>query len=217
MASWARSEPALRGLPDPSAAVACCQRRDSPNAHAVLAALLRLAAGDPLAARAVLQAVLPALAGISRRWLGLARPGRACGSIEELDHQVILGAYERIAALAGTTAAWPANLIRQQTERRIRYLNEAHRLECRRRPLLAPLYDDVSAPQDAERDVARELTNQIADAVRRTELSPVEASVIVRTRILGHRPVDVARDLGNSTYWLYKLRARAEMRLELAG
>jgi hypothetical protein len=53
--------------------------------------------------------------------------------------------------------------------------------------------------------------------VRRTELSPVEASVIVRTRILGHRPVDVARDLGNSTHWLYKLRARAEMRLELAG
>src|SRR5436309_2500080 len=65
---WARSEPELDGFGSPVDVVARCHvRGDSEGSNALLRALLRVAPADPLAGRAVLQAVLPALAAVASR------------------------------------------------------------------------------------------------------------------------------------------------------
>ena len=68
LADWKRQEPDLAGCHSPADVVARCQRRgDTEASNQLMSALLRLAAKDCSAARAVLQALLPALAGLVRR------------------------------------------------------------------------------------------------------------------------------------------------------
>jgi hypothetical protein len=59
LARWRKREPALYGLADLGEVLAC--RQDSERGAAVLAALARLAPTEDLAARTLLQALLPGL------------------------------------------------------------------------------------------------------------------------------------------------------------
>src|SRR5581483_3144227 len=66
--SWVERHPELDGFASPRDVIAACHDRSDPErANRLLAALLAEIADDALARRAVLQAMLPALAGITRR------------------------------------------------------------------------------------------------------------------------------------------------------
>jgi hypothetical protein len=75
----------------------------------VLGALLRHAA-EPLAARAVLQAVVPALRTLAARRVGGSRQlaQQAWEAGDDFEADVVEVALRRIAALAGTSPTWPA-------------------------------------------------------------------------------------------------------------
>jgi hypothetical protein len=102
---WSEYEPVVAGYESPAQVVICCHVRGDPQrSKELLGAVLRLA-HDELAARTVLQAVLPSLA--ARAWRG-ARWERCKGtnieeSVEELNADVLVAALERIRELAGTT------------------------------------------------------------------------------------------------------------------
>ena len=110
---WSAAEPVLAGFDSPAQVVALCQRRDDrQRSGELLGAMLRLA-DQELAARTVLQAVLPSLA--ARAWRG-ARWARVKGerledAVEELNAELLVAALERIRELAGTNPAWPAQAI----------------------------------------------------------------------------------------------------------
>lgn len=84
---WAETEPALVGFASPAEVVTRCQQRgDARSANVLLGALLRLA-GEDLARRAVLQAVLPSLAARAwrRRWDRAATGVDLWDDVAELD------------------------------------------------------------------------------------------------------------------------------------
>ena len=94
-------EPALAGMASPAEAVRSCRAATLAAAAAVLGALLRHA-GEPLAARAVLQAVVPALRTLAARRAGGSRQltGQAWEAADDFDADVVEVALRHIAALA---------------------------------------------------------------------------------------------------------------------
>src|SRR5687768_3400645 len=87
---WAMVEPALAGMASPAEAVRSCRDVTPAAAAAVLGALLRHA-GEPLAARAVLQAVVPALRTLAARRAGGSRglTRQAWEAVEDFDADVV--------------------------------------------------------------------------------------------------------------------------------
>ncbi len=79
-------------------------RENAAEGWPVLRALLRVAAGDQFAQQTVLQVLLPGLLDLSRA----TRTCRGWVDEDELEQVVVVViAFERIRALAGTTQAWP--------------------------------------------------------------------------------------------------------------
>ena len=172
--------------------VVWCRRHPDPReANQPVGALLRLAA-DPVAARTLLQVLLPGLnIRIGRAAAKEARCRRRSGALDELAQEVVGAAWERIAALAGTSPAWPACELVEGAWRRVRHEREKGRL-CQRR--LWPL--EGATPQaepEWTRTTAEELTMCLVDAVRAGRLRPSQAGVVYTTRVLGVR---LGRSLG---------------------
>jgi DNA-directed RNA polymerase specialized sigma24 family protein len=209
---WQRVEPELRGFSSPAGVVAWCRAHPDPaDSNRPVGALLRMAA-DPVAARTLLQLILP---GLNVR-IGRALRREACcrrmtGVRAELVHEVVTAAWERIAALAGTTPRWPACELVEGTWRRVRHQRDRARA-CRRRewPLEA-----VREAAEAEwsRSTAEELTVCLVDAVRFGRLKPSQAGVVYTTRVLGVSPRELAGRCGPDERAVRARRARAERTL----
>ncbi len=117
MERWVGEEPALAGACSAEDVLALCQRRDDSGpgggevktSQAALGAVLRVAAHDDFAQRTVMQAILPGLLALRRRASYMvASPGSGGDDEDELEQEIVMLAYERARALAGTTQAWPA-------------------------------------------------------------------------------------------------------------
>ncbi|MDQ3573475.1 MAG: hypothetical protein M3404_00885 [Actinomycetota bacterium] len=212
---WSECEPTLGDYDSPAQVVAACQVRGDPQrSSALLGAILRLA-HDDLAARTVLQAVLPSLA--ARAWRG-AKWARCQGasledSVEELNAEVLVAALERIRELAGTTPAWPAQAIVEHAWRRIRSEREGRFREAATVPLTAV----ADRPAGPDRSAAEELAAVVARAVRSGHVQLRDAEVIVMTRVLGYAPEEVATKQGRDVRTLRMRRLRAERALATAG
>jgi len=91
-----------------------------------VAALLAEALEDTLAARAVLQVLAPALAGISRRCWRAVGAGRTWSELAELDQEVVTTAYDQILRLATTQPlpSWPTTAVADATDRGSLHLGE---------------------------------------------------------------------------------------------
>src|SRR4051812_12415953 len=115
---WTMVEPALAGMASPAEAVRSCRAATPDAAAAVLGALLRHA-GEPLAARAVLQAVVPALRTLSARRAGGSRQltPQAWEARDEFEADVVEVALRRIAAMAGASPTVPAPALRERAPR----------------------------------------------------------------------------------------------------
>lgn len=212
---WAMVEPALAGMASPADAVRSCRAATPDAAAAVLGALLRNA-GEPLAARAVLQAVVPALRTLAARRAGGSRQltRQAWEAGDDFEADVVEVALRRIAALAGTSPTWPAQAICESTWMTLR----AALVRSLRWGTLASLHDDVAnVVASPSRSGAEALALAVVDAVQAHRLAVDDARVIYATRVLGHSPAELARAQGRDVRALRAQRARAERRLVDAG
>lgn len=211
---WALVEPALTGMTSPADAVRSC--RSGAPAAPVLGALLRHA-DEPLAARAVLQAVVPALRSQAARRVGGVRQlvsGQRWEAGEDFDADVVEVALRRIAELAGTSPPWPAQAICEATWMAMR----CRLVRSARWGMVSGLNDDAADVEASpERSDAEALTVALVGAVRAQWLPVDDAGVIYATRVLGRSAVDVATAQGRSGRALRAQRSRAEQRLVDAG
>ena len=184
-------------------------RRAGPEeADAVLLALVRRAVvGDDLAARVLLQLLLPGTRNLARRWWAL-------GDHDERAAAAVTAVYHRIRAYPVT---------RRPGRVAANILMDAAR-ELRRaipRVVVVPSADPaVGGSRRSEEPVpthaAVELAELLSDAVDDGVLVRDDAELIARSRIAGHRVADIAAHhrLGSRTLW--DRRHRAERTLAAA-
>jgi hypothetical protein len=213
---WAEAEPALADMASPADAVRRCRSLPPVAAAAVLGALLRQA-GEPLGARAVLQAVVPSLRAQAARRVGGVRhlrTGQGWEGSDDFDAEVVAAALARIAVLAGTTPAWPAQAICEATWAGLRV--SAGRSV---RQLAAGEIDAEAESLEAgpSRTDAETLAMVVATAVTARWLDTDDAQVIYATRVLGHTPAELAAAQDRDVRALRAQRARAERRLVQVG
>lgn len=214
LARWGEAEVVLAGFSSPAEVVNRAERRgDSAAANELVGALLRLAA-DPLAARTLLQALLPGLASRAARGQWAARASRRCPAVceglAELDQEVVAAAWERIMALAGTSPDWPACTIVDGAWRRVRQRAETARARaCRSMPLARAARVEANLGRSAP----EALTVHLVGEVRRGRMRPAEAGLVYSTRVLGHSPAELGARLGVDPRALRARRARIERRL----
>jgi hypothetical protein len=205
---WREAEPVLAGFASPAEVVARCQQRgDSRAANALLGALLRLA-DEELAARTVLQAVLPSLA--ARAWRRRSDGAGLWDDVGELDAEMVALALERIAELAGTSPEWPSQAIVEVAYARLRWAAQAAR---RRRLDTVPLeaFHDLAA---AEPDgIDDDFAGVLLDAVASGGLRRRDAALIYATRVLGFSPAELAAHQRRDVRAVRSQRARAERTL----
>jgi len=203
---WSELEPALAGFATPQQLLR--QLRGLRGQHRaedeILIALVRQARTDPLAARVVLQALLPGLKALARRILLEA------GEREELWSALLAHCWERIRRypLERRPARIAANTL-LDTLKKTTYELKRQR---RDRDLFAdePLPDQAAHPADAS-DVER----LVARAVAAAAITHDEAELILRTRIDGRNLHALADEAGLAYHTVKVRRLRAEKRLLL--
>jgi hypothetical protein len=196
---WAEAEPALAGL-------RCVQdaldrRLDPKAAPGVMAALARLAPTDRIAARTLLQALLPGLACLTQDIGG--------GDADALDHLVAL-AWERIRTYPpGRPGSVPGRVL---YDVRKRYRRERRPIRLRGGVPRA----GETTPSAEELVLDRTLLGDVADAKRRGVISDAAFELILRTRIGEEFLYEMAAEKSTTVAILNQQRYRAERRLEFA-
>lgn len=202
---WANDHEELEGLHDLDDVLRC--RRDPLRCHQVLRVLASLAPTDVLAARALLQILLPGIV----RLVGTIGHGDP-----DAPDELVALAWDRIRSYpTSRSGSVAANVV---LDVRKRYLQQF------RNDGIVPLHlvgDPVSIDRTPEDDVlAILLVEEIGAAQRDGHLSAAVLDAIMRTRLGGERLEDVAKELGVPTKVLCQRRWRAERRLRalpLAG
>jgi DNA-directed RNA polymerase specialized sigma24 family protein len=198
---WAATEPVLAPFVSLTAVLEAVQRPGASRAsNDILAALLRVGDGEPLARRCVLQALVPVLVSMARRY-----PGE--GDHEDRFQEVLVLSVERIHSLAGGDVSWPATAIAGHVRDRLR------RAASHGRPHLAALEDAPEIPAGPERSAAEQLAGAVLDSFRSGALRRDEAALLYATRVIGHPSARVAAALGMDADVLRSRRNRAETRL----
>jgi len=173
----------------------------------LLALVTRAVAGDELAARVLLQLLLPGTRNLARRWWALGDPDeRAAAAVTAVYHRIRHYPLER---RPGKVAA---NVL-MDAARELR--RAAARIDrC------VP-HDDRRAAADAAdnqpTDAAEELAGALLDAVDDGTITRADAELIARSRIDGTRIATLAADHGMSSRTLWARRQRAERALAQAG
>ncbi len=189
----------------------CQQRGDARSANALLGALLRLA-GEDLARRSVLQAVLPSLAARAwrRRYDRAATGVGLWDDVAELDVEMITLALERIDELAGTSPEWPSQAIVDVAYERLRWAAQVARRHRIDTVALEPFHDVAMAEPDRTDD---EFGRVLLDAVATGGLRRRDAALIYASRVLGFSPAELAERERRDVRAVRSQRARAERTL----
>ena len=204
MRRWIAEEPALAGACSGEDVVELCQLRDgaapghgmTDGPQAILEALLRLAADDEFAERTVVQALLPGLLAMSRRLSYMVSSGGSrWRDRDELEHEIVTIAYERVRALAGTSQAWPARTLLDQTRARLRVLYE-NELRWRAHTVAMSPERADSRADDVEHSTAEELAHMVVDAVQDGTLALGPARLVYTCAVMGQRVAWVASTVG---------------------
>lgn len=198
MASWAKTAPALQCFASPAELVAAINQAGHPTrSHQLLSELLFLASEDPLAARAVLQAVTPGLrAVVHKRWpkTGGSGPWR---SEHELAADSVAAGWEAVHVHGGQLHHRPAAIIIRRVESSLR---QAQRRWTRHAASTPDLPDHPIEPSQSALDAAFSIDEQvarlIAEAVRSGVINPIEALLVTAVGLLGHTVTETERHLG---------------------
>jgi hypothetical protein len=185
--SWAAEEPALAGFATPQQLLRHIRasRGDTRAEDAVMTALVRQAATDPLAARMVLHALLPGLKTLARRIL-LDADQR-----DELWSSLLAHCWERIRCypLERRPRRIAANILFEALKKTTREF----RRELRDRDRFG---NELPSEQEAPGPVDRDVEQLIGRAVAAAAISEEEAQLILRSRIDRSRPAPARRERG---------------------
>ncbi len=196
---WANVHSALTGLTDLRDILTA--RRDAERADGILRALAAMASDDDLAARTLLQALMP----------GLVHLARTTGNDDPaaLDELISL-AWERIRTYPTSREGAVAGNVLLDVRKRYR----AHRRIEAPGEWAEMVADPPSSTPTPEDDViARSVFEQLRAAERQGLVSHAAVTAIVRTRVRGEALVDLASEQGTSPAALGQRRWRAECRL----
>lgn len=203
---WAADEPALAGFATPQQLLRHLRasRGNTRAEDAVLAALVRQASSDPLAARMVLHALLPGLKTLARRIL-LDADQR-----DELWSALLAHCWERIRCypLERRPTRIAANVLFDALKKTTREF----RRELRYRDRFG---DELPGDKHASPPLDSDVQRLLARAVAAMAISREEADLILRTRIDGDDLHARASELGVAYHALKVRRLRAEKRLLL--
>jgi len=229
-ATWAEREAPLSSFRSPAEAVEFCHLARGAAANRILGSLLHV--DDDLAARAVLQALLPGLAAMSRRarrrWPWMF--DRECdGPWVDwgFDHEAVATAHARIAHLSGSRVEWPATSILDHVWRHVRWVEEQHRRThasaCFRKwhvepsgPLVESVANedlDVRSSSEKSQTAAEELAELLAQAMRLGLVGSRGAALVYESRIVGRPVAEIARRTGEDERLLRYHRNQAERKL----
>lgn len=202
---WAATYPVLAAYHDLDEVLAV--RRDRTRSGPMLAALAALAPDDDIAARTLLQAMLPGIIRLSTR-TGHDDPAA-------IDEMIALG-WERIRTYpAARHGSVPANILLDVRKRYRRH-----------RGIEAPTSIELAGePQDRhcsteDEVLGRLLVDELVDAQRRGMMTAPDLATILRTRLGDERLTDIAAEQQVTVRLLRHRRWRAEVRLRdlpLAG
>jgi DNA-directed RNA polymerase specialized sigma24 family protein len=202
---WSQREPRLAAFSTASELLGSLRRLrgDHDAENAILAALLREARTDPLAARVVLQALLPGLKRLAGRLLHTA------AERDELWSLLLAHGWERIRSypLERRPRRIAANLLLDTAHATLATLAAERSSRAQACELEATPAEPVAAVDEVEVVLAR--------AVRAGALSREEAVLILQTRIEGVSLASLAADGQVAYEALRKRRRRAERRLLL--
>jgi hypothetical protein len=217
VAGWCVREPALAGSTPMELVVAVVADRRWGRADPRLTALVRLAADD-LAARAVLQCVLPGLRAepmyCRRHHWSLADPA---DDLADVTAELVGAAWEAIRARAGTTLADPENtLVRAATEK----LRTRRRAEARTRARTVPLVGMAVAGQvdvDDARSAAERVMVTLVDAVRAETVTARQADLLYNVRVARISGREAGRRYGMTPGQVFHALSVAETALQRAS
>jgi hypothetical protein len=204
LASWAEESPALRGFDRLDGLIEHVnQRGQSVESDRVLVELARRACLDDLAARTLLQAVMPGMRMLARRYRAIAT---AAG--EDSVGLVVALTFERIRTYPfrrrpGRVAANVLFDVRQRLQRTV----------GRTRPTIVSLESLVVEPAGMNDDVCTPRA-LLEEAVAQDVIAARDADLIVLTRLHDHPVAELAAQLNCLPQTLRKRRRRAEMRLQ---
>jgi hypothetical protein len=187
------------------------RRAGHEEADVVLLALVRRAVtGDDLAARVLLQLLLPGTRNLARRWWAL-------GDHEERAAAAVTAVYQRIRAypIARRPGRVAANVL-MDAARELRRAVPRMAVTLLAEPITRDAHDDRAA---ADGPAALELAAVLSDAVDDGVLGRDDAELIARSRIAGDRVADIARHhrLGSRTLWDRRHRAERTLVAAYAG
>jgi DNA-directed RNA polymerase specialized sigma24 family protein len=202
---WSQREPQLAEFSTAGELVGSLRRLrgDHDAENAILAALLREARTDPLAARVVLQALLPGLKRLASRLL------HSAAERDELWSLLLAHGWERIRSypLERRPRRIAANLLLDTAHATLATLAAERRSHAQAGVLETTTTEPVAAADEVEVVLAR--------AVRAGALSREEAVLILQTRIEGVPLASIAAGGAVAYEALRKRRRRAERRLLL--
>jgi hypothetical protein len=201
---WAEAQPALGLFADLDQLILHVHRRGHPaTSDKVLASLAGLAASDELAARALLQAMLPGLKALTHSfgWRG---------DHEETAAAVVAVCWERIRTypIERRPRRIAANILLDTRQRVIRQYNQPTSEADETR-----LEDQVS---EATAHAGVELLGHVGEALRRCRLDPDEARLILLTRLADVPLSQLAVGSGRGLETMRRRRRAAEARLAAA-
>lgn len=186
-------------------------RRATPaDADRVLLALVsRAVHDDELAARVLLQLLMPGMRTLARRWWAL-------GDHEERAAATVAAVYRQIRnyPLARRPGRVAANVLLDAARELRRAVPSTAAVVCAD-PVVAAGTDGRPSTE-ADPHPAVELTQLLLDAVHDGFVTPVQAELIARSRIAGHRLAELASERGIPRRTLFAHRQRAEHALGAA-
>jgi hypothetical protein len=188
-------------------------RRAAPgDADGVLLALVSRACGeghdDTLAARVLLQLLLPGTRNLARRWWALGDP-------DERSAAAVAAVYDRIRSypLARRPGRVAANVLMDAARQLRRAVPPAHLVVSADPVVDLVVARGVDLTTDDAAHPALELVDLLKDAVDADLIDAADAELIARSRIAGHRVADIARHRGAGARTLWDRRHRAERTL----
>jgi DNA-directed RNA polymerase specialized sigma24 family protein len=216
MRAWAERTPSLVGYDSPAELVADIGRMGDPERSCrLLAHPLVLAGEDTLAARAVLQSVIPGLRrAAGRRWRTASGSG-PWPSCDDIAADTISAAWEAIHARAGERHGRPARIIVRFTEGRLRRAHESWRATNRD---LTELTDEtgLSSPAiDAALGTEQQALATITNALQAGIIDSKEASILIATAVHGRSVTEAEHALEWAPKSGYRVLDRARRALPL--
>jgi excisionase family DNA binding protein len=208
--AWAVAVPGLDGFASLAELVATVSHMGDPDRSCrLLANLLVIADGDDLAARAVLQAIVPGLRqAAKRRWLWQTGGG-PWGSADDIAAEAVSAGWAAIRLRAGQRHDRPAAVIVRAVEGHLRQTHAAWRREAARGAALPPGREPSQSGEDAARSVEAQAAALITGAVRAGVLNQMDARLVFVTGVLGSSVADAARAMRLEGDGVYRSLARA--------